>query len=94
MIGQVVYSKCGRDKGLPFVIVSVCNDFVYLSDGDYRKFNCPKKKKIKHIQVTNDILFEIKECINENKNCSASVAVHVNSKIKKALSQYKSRNSS
>lgn len=51
-IGQVVRSKCGRDAGRYFVVVGKENEFVFLADGDMRKVEAPKKKNIKHIQVT------------------------------------------
>ncbi len=54
--GMLVYSKAGRDKGKLFVVLSIENDFVYLSDGDTRHVNNPKKKKIKHINRTNTVL--------------------------------------
>lgn len=54
--GMLVYSKAGRDKGRLFVVLGIENDFVYLSDGDTRRVDCPKKKKIKHINKTNTVL--------------------------------------
>ena len=55
-IGQVVFSKCGRDKGQVFVVISVMNDYVYLVDGQLRLINKPKKKKAIHIQPTNIVV--------------------------------------
>lgn len=51
-IGQVVRSKCGRDAGKYFVVVGKEKNFVFLADGDMRRIETPKKKNIKHIQVT------------------------------------------
>lgn len=51
--GQVVYSKNGRDKGRPFVVLSVEGDYLYLTDGKLRTLEKPKRKKIKHVQPTN-----------------------------------------
>ncbi len=50
-LGQVVLSKCGRDKGRYLIVVGLneSKEFVYLSDGDIRKLEKPKKKKVKHI---------------------------------------------
>ncbi len=50
-LGQIVLSKCGRDKSRYFIVVSIDEnkEYVYLSDGDLRKMEKPKKKKIKHI---------------------------------------------
>ena len=51
-IGQVVFSKCGRDKGRAFVVLSVEGEYVFLADGQLRPLNKPKKKKVRHIQPT------------------------------------------
>ncbi len=66
--GQIVFSKAGRDKGMPFIIVWVDNDknLVGVVDGDIRKFASPKKKNFKHIQPTNDIHNELAEIIINN----------------------------
>jgi len=51
-VGQVVFSKCGRDKGRAFVVLSVEDGYVFLADGQLRPLNRPKKKKAKHTQPT------------------------------------------
>jgi len=51
-IGQIVFSKKGRDKGKAMVIISVEDEYVFLADGQLRPLNKPKKKKSKHIQPT------------------------------------------
>lgn len=49
-IGDIVLSKSGRDKGkLFFVIGFAGEECIFLADGDYRRINNPKKKKLKHI---------------------------------------------
>jgi len=55
-VGQVVFSKCGRDKGRAFVVLSVEDEYVFLSDGQLRPLNKPKKKKIKHTQPTHTVM--------------------------------------
>ncbi|MCL1936646.1 MAG: KOW domain-containing RNA-binding protein [Defluviitaleaceae bacterium] len=52
-IGQIVYSKKGRDKALPFVVCKIEDEYLYLSDGKLRKIENPKKKKIMHVSKTN-----------------------------------------
>jgi ribosomal protein L14E/L6E/L27E len=54
--GMVVFSKKGRDKGLPFIVLHVLGDYAYLTDGGLRPVCKPKKKKLKHIQVTNTVM--------------------------------------
>ncbi len=55
-VGNVVISKSGRDKGVFFVVVEICEGFVYLADGKLRKLEKPKKKNQKHLQRTNMFL--------------------------------------
>jgi ribosomal protein L14E/L6E/L27E len=61
-VGQIVFSKRGRDKGKTFVIVDVIDEYVFLTDGNLRPLAKPKKKKAKHVQPTNHIVdFDIKD---------------------------------
>ena len=66
-IGQVVKSKAGRDKGRVFLIYDIIDDqYVFVVDGDLRKLDKPKKKKIKHLIVFNTVIPEFKEKV-ENR---------------------------
>lgn len=57
----MVFSKAGRDKTKTFVIVGIIDkEYVIIANGGLRKINQPKRKKLKHLQLTNDILEEIK----------------------------------
>lgn len=48
--GSVVFSKKGRDKDRCFVVLlSLDTDVVLLADGDTRKLDHLKKKKLKHL---------------------------------------------
>lgn len=59
-LGQLVYSKAGRDKGRAFLVVSlVGNSFAYLVDGEMRKVEKPKKKNLKHLDSTGIIAYPI-----------------------------------
>lgn len=61
-IGQVVRSKAGRDKNKFFVVINVIDDrYVLLVDGDMRKLDRPKKKKIKHLVVYNYRIEELRQ---------------------------------
>ena len=51
--GSLVYSRAGRDKGTLFVVIETEGDWVYLADGDLRRVEKPKKKRLKHINKTN-----------------------------------------
>lgn len=49
-LGQIVHSKAGRDKNKYFIIVGIIDeDYVLVADGQLRKIESPKKKKIKHL---------------------------------------------
>lgn len=55
-LGQIVYSKAGRDAGRRFIVVGILDDSnVLISDGDLRRIEKPKKKKVKHLELTKDI---------------------------------------
>lgn len=51
-LGSIVQSLAGRDKGCLFLVVDIDEDYVYLVDGDIRKVENPKRKKIKHVELT------------------------------------------
>lgn len=79
LLGKVVHSKAGRDKDKYFIIIGIIDDmFVYISDGDLRKIDKPKKKKLKHLVLTNIVAEDIRlDILLENKIS--------NSKIRKFL---------
>ena len=79
LLGKVVHSKSGRDKGKYFIIIGIIDaEYVYISDGDLRKIEKPKKKKLKHLGFTNLMADEIREAILSDGRIS-------NSKIRKFL---------
>ncbi len=72
-LGQIVHSKAGRDKGKYFIVVGIINDnYVLIADGDLRKINDPKKKKVKHLVFHDKIAENIKNMILENKRITDS----------------------
>ncbi|WP_050606398.1 KOW domain-containing RNA-binding protein [Clostridium niameyense] len=61
-VGRLVYSKAGRDKDKCFIIVDVLDDkYVYISDGNMRTIENPKKKKIRHLVFTSILCNEMSE---------------------------------
>lgn len=50
MIGTLVKSKAGHDKGTIYVVVKEDEKNVYVSDGCLKSVDKPKKKNIRHIQ--------------------------------------------
>ncbi len=56
-IGRIAVSSAGRDTGRVFVIKQVVDThYVYIVDGDLRKMDRPKKKKLKHLKLTENVL--------------------------------------
>lgn len=84
-IGQVVFSKCGHDKGKAYIILLISGEYLYLSDGDSRIIEKTKKKKVKHVQITQYVLEEIKAKIETDKSKLT------NNDLKKALEPYKGK---
>ena len=49
--GDIVYSKAGRDKSRYFILISTHGEYAYICDGQKRKVDKAKKKKIKHLKT-------------------------------------------
>lgn len=63
-IGRLAYSLSGRDKDKLFIILGIINkDYVYISDGELRSTEKPKKKKLKHLKITSNTAEDIKSII-------------------------------
>ncbi len=58
VVGSIVCSKAGRDKGRFFAVLSLEDDYVYIADGDLRKCDNPKRKKRKHLALTATVFSE------------------------------------
>lgn len=60
--GQIVRSKAGHDKDCIFFVTEIIDEnYVFVADGDVRKIESPKKKKVKHLQPYNRISKAIAE---------------------------------
>lgn len=79
-LGQIVYSKAGRDKGNYMVVIEKMNsEYVRLCDGQTRRIENPKKKKVKHLIKTNHILSSIyKNLETDQKISNAELKEHLN----------------
>ncbi len=51
LIGSLVVSTAGHDRGSYYVVLSDKEGFLYLSDGKYHPVEKQKKKSIKHVEV-------------------------------------------
>ncbi len=79
VLGQVVYSKAGRDEGKIFLVTKIVDaNYVYISDGDLRRLENPKKKKVKHLVVTKVIMDNIAQKLSAEFKLT-------NAEIRKAL---------
>lgn len=73
-LGRVVYSKAGRDAKRFFIIVNVIDDeYVHIADGDLRKIDNPKKKKLKHILVLEEFSSKIMERLQNKEYVNNSM---------------------
>ena len=70
--GSIVRSIAGRDKGDLFIV---------LSNGELRKVDHPKKKKLKHLQGTNSVSDFV-------SNKLATAGKVTNSEVRKALAEF------
>lgn len=85
LIGSVVRSKAGRDKGGLFIVLSREGEYAYLANGDLRKVDTPKKKKLKHLQPSG----KVSEFI---QNKLKTVGKVTNSEVRKALADIGEQN--
>lgn len=80
-IGQIVHSRAGRDKDRFFIVLSLVNEeYVLVADGDLRKINNPKKKKLKHLALHDLYAEGIKSMLLNNERVT-------DADLRKALSQ-------
>jgi large subunit ribosomal protein L14e len=79
LLGQVVRSTAGRDKGKFMVVIEhVDKQFVQVCDGSSRKFDKPKKKKVKHLAKTNQIISTINKKLEAGQRISnAEIRKHL-----------------
>jgi ribosomal protein L14E/L6E/L27E len=80
-VGQIVRVLRGRDAGQYAIVVRTEDRFVYIADGDKRKFDRPKKKNVLHLQLTNSISSEVVNSIRETGRVT-------NGKLRFALNRY------
>lgn len=78
-LGRIVYSKAGRDQGRSFLVVGqIDQNHVLVADGNLRKIEKPKKKKLKHLELTEEVV----EVLGQKLCRGLKVS---NSEIRKAL---------
>ena len=80
-LGQVIFSKSGRDAGKAFLVVAYADERVSYADGDLRRLENAKKKNRKHIIETEFVDQTIMEKLQNGEKVS-------NADLRKALSNY------
>ncbi len=67
-VGSVVFSKAGRDQGKFYVVTEIVDEvYVKIADGDLRRVDTPKLKKIKHLKLQGEIIEKLAEKFEEGK---------------------------
>ena len=74
MIGRIVCSKSGRDKGYFLVVVKEEDGFLLVCDGKERPLSRPKRKSPKHLALTNTVLSE--DSYSTDKSLRRALAVY------------------
>ncbi len=82
--GLIVKSKAGRDKGDLFIVIRKDSEFVYIANGNLRKVDRPKKKKLKHLEDTG----YVSEFV---KNRLETLGKVTNQELRNALAEYLNR---
>ena len=81
-VGSIVYSKAGRDCGTCYIIVRFGdNGYAFVANGIDKKLAAPKRKNIKHLELSG----EVNETIREKLLAEKQV---FDSEIKSALRAY------
>ena len=86
VIGSVVLSTQGRDKGMYFVVTALGDGVVFVADGGMRKLAAPKKKNVKHVSHSGVTLDTIALKLTAGKKV-------FDSEVKSALRQFNQQNS-
>ena len=67
-LGQVVYSKSGRDSGRYYAVVEIVNDdYVKIADGNLRRIKNAKLKKNKHLKPNGEVLDKIADKLKNGR---------------------------
>lgn len=81
-LGQIVKVLRGREQERYAVIVGILDDrFVWIADGDKRKFDSPKKKNILHLQLYDAVSHEVADSLRETGRVT-------NGKLRYALNKF------
>ena len=83
--GRIVRSKAGRDEGRYFVVIALDGDeFAYVANGEKRTVEEPKRKRGKHLFVTEETISGLQERLASGEKVE-------NHEIRKWLSAYRQK---
>ncbi|SEU30944.1 KOW domain-containing RNA-binding protein [Paenibacillus sp. NFR01] len=81
-VGQLVRILKGKDAGEVAVVIAVIDSrFVFIADGEKRKFDGPKKKNIQHLELIPFVASEIVNSLQETGRVT-------NGKLRFAVAKY------
>lgn len=81
-VGQLVRILKGKDAGEAAIVIAVVDSrFVYIADGNKRKFDEPKKKNILHLELIPFISSEVVNSLKETGRVT-------NGKLRFAVTKY------
>ena len=49
-VSDIVVPLCGRDSGMPMLVVGAEGESLFLANGKHRRFERPKRKKRRHTE--------------------------------------------
>lgn len=75
LVGRMVLSKAGRDEGNFYIVISqIDENYVLLANGRTKTVEMPKKKKLKHLVLTNVMDEELRHSIlSQDKNIDLKI---------------------
>lgn len=74
LIGRLVTSNAGRDTGKSYIVIGLVDDDLLVANGATKTIKMPKKKKIKHVVLTEILDDELKSCIiSKDKNANLKI---------------------
>ncbi|GIN64277.1 hypothetical protein J27TS8_42700 [Robertmurraya siralis] len=85
-LGQIVLISHGRDAGQYAIIVRLLDErFVFVADGDKKKFDRPKKKNLLHLELIDYVSLEVQRSLLETGRVT-------NGKLRYALKKFEFNN--
>lgn len=64
--GMIVYSDAGHDRGRFCVVLKLDGSIAYVADGKLRTLAKPKRKNVKHLKPTAQII-DLTQCCTDKK---------------------------